>query len=71
MIVTGFGCDHMEIFRPDNSADTPAPLVVWWNEWVAAEAAKRCAARSLSSDQAARWFDYLRPEQYAPAVVRR
>lgn len=71
MLVAAGSCPHMDLWRGDNSAESPEPLVTWWNEWAAAEAAKRCAARGMSLEDAARWLDSLRPHQYAPAIVRR
>lgn len=71
MIVTGFGCDHFDLRRADNSADTPEPLANTWDTWAATEAAKHCASRSMHFDQAARFLDALRPSQYAPGIVRR
>lgn len=70
-LIAGPNCDHLDTWRADNNADNPDQLVAWWNEWAAAEAAKRCAARGMSEEAAARWFDGLRPHQYAAGLVRR
>lgn len=70
-LVPAAHCQHIDTLRADNDADGPEPLVEWWNTWAAKAAATRCAARGMSDEAAARWFDALRPHQYAPTLVRR
>jgi hypothetical protein len=65
MIVTGAGCPHLDIWRADNVADDPVPLVDWWNAWVRTEAAGRSAARGHTEEQAAAFLRALQPANYS------
>ncbi|MBC8009970.1 MAG: hypothetical protein H7067_07725 [Burkholderiales bacterium] len=64
MIVTEAGCPHMDIWRSDNSNETPEPLVAAWNTWAEAAAAQIATERGLSPEMAAKRLDALRPHSY-------